>query len=120
MRNLGASVAADVYKRPFITIGFTAFSLMVPLAITSTAGMIRRLGGKRWNALHRLVYVSAVAGVVHYYWLVKADITRPVIYAVVVLALLGVRAYWSRMRALAPRPANTASRPVKARTTVQT
>jgi sulfoxide reductase heme-binding subunit YedZ len=108
VRNLGASVAADVYKRPFITIGFTAFSLMVPLAITSTAGMIRRLGGKRWNALHRLVYVSAVAGVVHYYWLVKADITRPVIYAAVVLALLGIRAYWSRMKVAAPRPSSAA------------
>jgi sulfoxide reductase heme-binding subunit YedZ len=120
VRNLGASVAADVYKRPFITIGFTAFSLMVPLAITSTAGMIRRLGGKRWNALHRLVYVSAVAGVAHYYWLVKADITRPLTYAAVVLALLGIRAYWSRMRAVAPRPASAASRPVKAGSTVQT
>src|SRR4030095_11898794 len=62
VRNLAASVAADIYKRPFITIGFTAFMLMVPLAITSTAGMIRRLGGKRWNALHRLVDVSARAG----------------------------------------------------------
>lgn len=117
VRNLGASVAADVYKRPFITIGFTAFSLMVPLAITSTAGMIRRLGGKRWNALHRLVYVSAVAGVVHYYWLVKADITRPVTYAVVVLVLLGVRAYWARLRAAVPRPARVASGAVKAGTT---
>ena len=117
VRNLGASVAADVYKRPFITIGFTAFSLMVPLAITSTAGMIRRLGGKRWNALHRLVYVSAVAGVVHYYWLVKADITRPAIYAVVVLVLLGVRAYWSRQRSAVPRPARAASGAVKAGTT---
>ena len=120
VRNLGASVAADVYKRPFITIGFTAFSLMVPLAITSTAGMIRRLGGKRWNALHRLVYVSAVAGVVHYYWLVKADITRPVIYAAIVLALLAIRAYWSRMRAVAPRAASAASRSVNAGTTVRT
>ena len=93
---------------------------MVPLAVTSTAGMIRRLGGKRWNALHRLVYVSAVAGVVHYYWLVKADITRPLIYGAVVLTLLGIRAYWSRMRAVAPRSAAPASRPVKAGTTVQT
>jgi sulfoxide reductase heme-binding subunit YedZ len=105
VRNLAASVGADIYKRPFITIGFTAFSLMVPLAVTSTAGMIRRLGGKRWNALHRLVYVSAVAGVVHYYWLVKADIRRPLIYGAVVVTMLGVRAYWSRMKATAPRPA---------------
>src|SRR5436305_3140202 len=98
VRNLAASVAADIYKRPFITIGFTAFILMVPLAVTSTAGMIRRLGGKRWNALHRLVYVSAVAGTVHYWWLVKADVRRPLIYGAVVLVLLGVRVYWSRAR----------------------
>ena len=66
---------------------------MVPLALTSTAGMIRRLGGKRWNALHRLVYVSAVAGVVHYWWLVKADVRRPLNYGAVVALLLGFRAY---------------------------
>ena len=108
VRNLAMSVAADVYKRPFITIGFTAFVLMVPLAVTSTAGMIRRLGGKRWNALHRLIYVSAVAGAVHYWWLVKADVRRPLIYGAVVAMLLGVRVYWSRMRATAPRPASPA------------
>ena len=116
VRNLAASVVADVYKRPFITIGFTAFMLMVPLAVTSTAGMIRRLGGKRWNALHRLVYVSAVAGAVHYYWLVKADVRRPIIYGAVVAVLLGIRFYWSRMRATAPRQASTARRAVKAPT----
>jgi methionine sulfoxide reductase heme-binding subunit len=119
VRNLAASVAADVYKRPFITIGFTAFMLMVPLAITSTAGMIRRLGGKRWNALHRLVYVSAIAGAVHYWWLVKADVRRPLIYGAVVAILLGIRLYWSRMRATASRPVsgarNTAD--LKVRTT---
>jgi sulfoxide reductase heme-binding subunit YedZ len=115
VRNLAASVAADIYKRPFITIGFTAFSLMVPLAVTSTAGMIRRLGGKRWNALHRLVYVSAIAGPVHYYWLVKADIRRPVIYGAIVLTLLAVRLYWARMKAAAPRPA-AAIRPAAAKT----
>lgn len=110
--NLARSVAADVYKRPFITIGFTAFVLMVPLALTSTAGMIRRLGGKRWNALHRLVYVSAIAGAVHYYWLVKADISRPLIYGTIVAILLGVRLYWSRVKAMsAPRVAATAPRP---------
>jgi sulfoxide reductase heme-binding subunit YedZ len=110
--NLGRSVGEDIYKRPFITIGFTAFVLMVPLAITSTAGWIRRLGGKRWNLLHRLVYVSATAGVVHYYWLVKADVRSPVAYGVVVAALLGVRVYWSRLkaRAQARRPATAASR----------
>jgi len=117
VQNLAASIAADVYKRPFITIGFTAFVLMLPLALTSTAGMIRRLGGKRWNAIHRLIYVSAVLGAVHYYWLVKADVRRPLTYAAVVVILLGFRAYWSRMRATAPRPAGAASRPVNARST---
>lgn len=104
-RSLAMSVAGDVYKRPFITLGFTAFILMVPLAITSTAGMIRRLGGKRWNALHRLVYASAILGPVHYFWLVKADVRRPIIYGMVVAALLLVRVYWSRAKATASRPA---------------
>ena len=72
----------DIYKRPFITAGFTAFVLMVPLAITSTSGMIRRLGGKRWQMLHRLIYFSAIAGVIHYYWLVKSDETVPLRFAV--------------------------------------
>jgi sulfoxide reductase heme-binding subunit YedZ len=101
VRNLTASVSADIYKRPFITIGFTAFVLMVPLAITSTAGMIRRLGGKRWNALHRLVYASAALGPLHYWWLVKADVSRPLIYGAVVALLLGIRVYWSRVKAKA-------------------
>ena len=79
--------------RPFITVGFTAFVLMIPLAITSTTGWIRRLGGRRWNLLHRLVYVTGVAGVVHYWWLVKADISRPQTYAAIVAVLLGFRLY---------------------------
>ena len=91
VRNLATSIAGDIYMRPFITIGFTAFVLMVPLAATSTAGMIRRLGGRRWNLLHRLIYATAVLGVVHYWWLVKADIRRPQIYAAVVAILLGFR-----------------------------
>lgn len=95
-RNLAHSVGEDVYKRPFITIGFTALMLMVPLAVTSTSGMIRRLGGRRWNRLHRLVYVSASLGVVHYWWLVKADVSRPQIYAVIVATLLGFRVVWAR------------------------
>jgi sulfoxide reductase heme-binding subunit YedZ len=78
----------DVVKRPFITAGFLAFVSMVPLAITSTASWIRRLGGARWRMLHRLVYVSAVAGVVHYYWLVKSDVRLPVAYASAVGVLL--------------------------------
>jgi sulfoxide reductase heme-binding subunit YedZ len=87
-------IVRDIAKRPFITVGFAAFVLMVPLALTSTTGWIRRLGGARWQALHRLVYVSAVLGVVHYWWLVKADIARPVRYALIVGALLGVRVWW--------------------------
>ena len=87
-----SEIVKDVVKRPFITAGFTAFVLLIPLAVTSTAGWIRRLGGKRWQLLHRLVYVSAVAGVVHYYWLVKSDITRPVFYAAIVTLLLAYRA----------------------------
>jgi sulfoxide reductase heme-binding subunit YedZ len=98
VRNLAASVSDDIYKRPFITVGFTALTLMAPLAATSTAGMIRRLGGKRWNALHRLVYASALLGVVHYWWLVKADIHRPETYAVVVAALLAFRIWWAQVR----------------------
>jgi sulfoxide reductase heme-binding subunit YedZ len=78
----------DVAKRPFITAGFTALVLMLPLAATSTAGWIRRLGGKRWRALHRLVYLSAIAGVVHYYWLVKSDVRLPVFYGTLVGLLL--------------------------------
>ena len=87
-----ADIVKDVEKRPFITAGFTAFILLVPLAITSTAGWIRRLGGKQWRRLHSLVYVSATAGVVHYYWLVKSDITLPVFYGTIIMLLLGYRA----------------------------
>jgi sulfoxide reductase heme-binding subunit YedZ len=84
-------ILADVVKRKYITVGFTAFVLLVPLAITSTAGWIRRLGGKRWQALHRLIYVSAIAGVIHYLWLVKADIREPLEYGAVLAALLAYR-----------------------------
>lgn len=96
-RNLAASIIDDIYKRPYITVGTAAFVAMVPLALTSTAGMIRRLGGRRWQALHRLVYVSAMGGVVHYLWLVKADITRPLTYGAIVGALLFARLYWLRV-----------------------
>jgi sulfoxide reductase heme-binding subunit YedZ len=84
------AIGKDVLKRPFVTAGFTAFLLMVPLAATSTRAMIRRLG-KRWQQLHRLIYVAAIAGVVHFYWLVKADIRRPVLYGGVLALLLGYR-----------------------------
>jgi sulfoxide reductase heme-binding subunit YedZ len=81
----------DVEKRPFITVGFTAFVLMIPLAVTSTAGWIRRLGGRRWQWLHRLIYASAILGVIHYYWLVKSDERKPLEYAWMVGILLAWR-----------------------------
>lgn len=86
-----AAIPHDVAKRPFIAIGMLSFFLMVPLAITSTNKMIKRLGGKRWNRLHKLVYVAAIAGVLHYYLLVKADIRKPVAFAIALAALLGYR-----------------------------
>jgi len=98
-RNLAKSVSDDIYKRPFITVGFTAWTTMVPLALTSTAGMIRRLGGRAWNRLHRLVYATASLGVVHYWWLVKADVSRPIAYGIVVASLLAFRLYYSSRRA---------------------
>jgi sulfoxide reductase heme-binding subunit YedZ len=92
-------IVKDVVKRPFITMGMLAFLTMLPLALTSTTGWIRRLGGKRWQVLHRLIYVTAVCGVIHYYWLVKADVTRPIRYAAIVLVLFAMRAvYTFRMR----------------------
>jgi methionine sulfoxide reductase heme-binding subunit len=78
----------DVAKRPFITVGFLGFVLLIPLALTSTTGWIRRLGGKRWQALHRLVYISALCGVVHYYWLVKSDHRLPLLYGAILAVLL--------------------------------
>ena len=79
---------ADIAKRKFITVGFAAFLLLIPLALTSTAGSIRRLGGKRWQTLHRLIYVSAIAGVIHYLWLVKKDTRKPLIYGAILAVLL--------------------------------
>jgi methionine sulfoxide reductase heme-binding subunit len=81
----------DVEKRRFITVGFTGFVLLIPLAVTSTAGWIRRLGGKRWQRLHRLIYVTAVLGVIHYYWLVKSDVRKPLFYGFLVAILLAWR-----------------------------
>jgi sulfoxide reductase heme-binding subunit YedZ len=98
-RSLVASVAEDIYKRPFITIGFLTWLLMLPLALTSTAGWIRRLGGKRWQALHRLVYAAAITGVIHYWWLVKSDIRPPLRYAIIVGVLLGARLILASVRA---------------------
>lgn len=88
-----AAIVKDIIKRPFITVGFTAFVLLVPLAATSTHAMIRRLG-RRWQPLHRLVYVIAILGVIHYLWLVKKDLTEPLIYGAVLTLLLLMRLPW--------------------------
>ena len=92
-------IVEDVSNRPFITIGMASFLFLVPLAATSTNGMIKRLGGKRWAKLHKLTYVAAIGGVIHYYMGVKADTTIPVIFAVVLALLLGYRWVRSRMDA---------------------
>jgi len=88
-----ASIAKDIIKRPFITIGFTAFVLLIPLAVTSSHAMMRRLG-RRWQLLHRLIYPIALLGVVHYLWLVKKDLTEPLIYAAILALLLVARLPW--------------------------
>ena len=103
-------IFADVVKRKYITVGFAAFVLLIPLAVTSTAGWIRRLGGKRWQALHRLIYISAIAGVIHYLWLVKLDIRTPMEYEAILILLLGYRAFvWLRPRLQAARAARSAT-----------
>ena len=101
LTGLATAVWDDISKRPYITVGFTAWATMVPLTLTSTAGMIRRLGGKLWTRLHAVVYVTAVLGVVHYWWLVRADVRRPLAYAIVVALLLTFRAY-RNIRGLRP------------------
>lgn len=99
-----AAILQDIFKRPYITAGSVGLLLMAPLAVTSTAGWIRRLGGRRWQQLHRLVYFSAIAGVIHFLWLVKADLREPLIFAGVLAVLLGYRiavwrkAPWSKKR----------------------
>ena len=93
-----AAIWKDIVKRPFITVGFTAFLLLIPLAATSNNAMIKRLGGRLWQALHRTVYAIAVFAVLHYWWMVKKDITQPAIYAAVLALLLGLRLYWALQR----------------------
>jgi sulfoxide reductase heme-binding subunit YedZ len=88
-----AAIAKDIVKRPFITVGFSAFMLLIPLAATSTHVMMRRLG-RRWQQLHRLVYPIALLGVIHYLWLVKKDLTEPLIYGAVLALLLTMRLPW--------------------------
>lgn len=103
-------IGADIAKRPFITVGFLGFSLMIPLAITSTSGWIRRLGGKRWQMLHRAIYLTAVCGVIHYLWLVKSDINRPLTYGAILAVLLGIRVWY----AWRPKPKPAATGATKA------
>lgn len=86
-------IIADVVARPFITVGFVSFMLLIPLAITSTTKMIKRLGGKWWQRLHRTVYVIGMGGVVHYLWLVKADVQSPLTYGGLLALLLGYRVW---------------------------
>lgn len=100
-----AEMWRDVLKRPFITVGFIAFVLLVPLAATSTNGMIKRLGGKRWQWLHRLIYLIAPLGILHFWWMKagKNDFAEPIIVGLIVALLLGVRVFWRRGKALAAR-----------------
>jgi len=95
-----ADIVQDVAKRPFITVGFASFLMLIPLALTSTNAMIRRLGAKRWQQLHRLVYLIGIGGVVHFLWLVKSDIREPLVYGVILALLLGFR-LWDRSRRIA-------------------
>jgi sulfoxide reductase heme-binding subunit YedZ len=99
-----AEMWKDVLKRPFITVGFIAFVLLIPLAVTSTNGMIKRLGGKRWQWLHRLIYIIAPLGILHFWWMKagKHDFQQPIIFGAVVALLLGVRIYW-KLAKPAPR-----------------
>ena len=101
----------DIVKRPYITVGFTAFVLMIPLALTSTKGWIRRLGGKRWNLLHGSSTSRPSLGVLHYWWKVKLDVTNPMIYAAIVATLLG----WRVVKAVGKRQAAGATRTAPAR-----
>ena len=97
-------ILEDIGKRPFITIGFAAFVLLIPLAVTSTNAMMRRLG-RRWQRLHRLIYVIAILAVWHYYWLVKADVREPLVYAGVVALLFGWRVWHARVKKIRARTA---------------
>src|SRR5437588_8161447 len=104
----------DIFKRRFITAGMTAFALMLPLALTSTAGWIRRLGGKRWQMLHRLIYFSATAAVIHFVWLVKADLRRPFTFGAVLAVLLAYRvAAWTAGKWQSRTSAAAAKTPVR-------
>ena len=99
-----AEIGSDIIEHPWVLLGFTSLVLLIPLAVTSTAGWIRRLGGKRWNRLHRLIYPATAAGLIHYFWLVKKDATDPIYWAAALLLLLGLRFVKRPGRRLEPVP----------------
>lgn len=105
----------DISKRPYIAVGFLAFVLLIPLAITSTAGWIRRLGGRRWQLLHRAIYISAIAGVIHYYWLVKSAVIRPAAYG----AILAVLFLWRLFEEFRVRPGTAEANRLKPQPGIQ-
>lgn len=104
-----ADILKDVYRRPFILVGMTAFLLLVPLAVTSTNKMIKRLGGKRWSKLHKLAYVVPALGVLHFWLLVKSDTTRPLIFAAILAVLLGYRFVQARFAQNGRKPISVTS-----------
>lgn len=108
-------ILKDIVKRPFITVGFAAFLLLIPLAITSNNAMIRRLGGRNWQLLHRAVYAMALFAVLHFWWMVKLDITQPALYAGVLAILLGMRVAWWLRRAGAAETTTPSKATVSAR-----
>ena len=106
-----ATIWTEIVKRTYITVGMLAVLCLIPLALTSTKGMVRRLGGKRWQKLHRLAYVTGVAGVIHFYMMVKADVREPLIYGAILTVLFGIRLWNSRTRQVArPSVARKAKR----------
>lgn len=111
---LWGEIAADILERPFITVGFASFLILVPLAATSTKGMMRRLS-RRWGQLHRGVYAAVILGVLHFWWLVKADIREPAIYAGLTALLLGLRVWWAWARRRSARTRTSVTEPLSSR-----
>jgi methionine sulfoxide reductase heme-binding subunit len=109
----GADISADVAKHPWVLVGFASFLMLIPLAVTSTNGWVRRLGGRRWQRLHRLIYPTAVGGVLHYLWLVKKDVRTPLWFAAALVVLFAARLWVARRRV---RPASRAARAAPALT----
>lgn len=104
-------VLEDIARRPYVTVGFASFLLLIPLAFTSTRGWVKRLGGRRWNRLHRLIYVAAAGGVLHFLWLVKIDKRTPIVYGLILVTLLSARLVRKRRRRPAP-PSGEIAAPV--------